>query len=87
MTFCPDWLQGSPNLRTDNFLYLWVYLFFFNFLWVVVPVLLLWQSWVEMRDAPLRDDGQTEVQKDVVTETFTTTSVTHKYNTRSKKSD
>lgn len=26
MTFCPDWLIGSPNLNTSNWLYLWVYL-------------------------------------------------------------
>lgn len=26
MTFCPEWLTGSPNLETSNFLYLWVYL-------------------------------------------------------------
>ena len=27
MTFCPEWLTGSPNLDTSNVLYLWVYLF------------------------------------------------------------
>jgi len=27
MTFCPEWLTGSPNLNTSNPLYLWVYLF------------------------------------------------------------
>lgn len=27
MTFCPEWLTGSPNLDTSNPLYLWVYLF------------------------------------------------------------
>lgn len=26
MTFCPEWLTGNKNLRTDNFLYFWVYL-------------------------------------------------------------
>jgi hypothetical protein len=26
MTFCPEWLTGSPNLDTSNPLYLWVYL-------------------------------------------------------------
>ena len=26
MTFCPEWLTGSPNLNTSNALYLWVYL-------------------------------------------------------------
>ena len=27
MTFCPEWLTGSPNLDTSNPLFLWVYLF------------------------------------------------------------
>ncbi|XP_006000617.1 emopamil-binding protein-like [Latimeria chalumnae] len=45
MTFCPVWLTGSPNLNTSNWLYLWVYLVFFNGVWVVIPGLLLWQSW------------------------------------------
>ena len=26
MTFCPEWLTGSPNLDTSNVLYFWVYL-------------------------------------------------------------
>ena len=26
MTFAPEWVDGNPNLRTDNALYLWVYL-------------------------------------------------------------
>jgi len=26
ITFCPEWLTGSPNLNTSNALYLWVYL-------------------------------------------------------------
>lgn len=44
MTFCPEWVQGSPNLDTSNWLYLWIYLVFFNGIWVVVPLLLLYQS-------------------------------------------
>ncbi|KPP63907.1 emopamil-binding protein-like [Scleropages formosus] len=51
MTFCPEWLTGSPNLNTSNRLYLWVYLVFFNGLWVVVPALLLWQSWLALQRA------------------------------------
>ncbi|XP_045423111.1 emopamil-binding protein-like [Lemur catta] len=49
MTFCPEWLVGSPNLNTDNWLYYWVYLVFFNGMWVLIPGLLLWQSWVELK--------------------------------------
>uniref|UniRef100_A0AAZ3RHU0 EBP like n=1 Tax=Oncorhynchus tshawytscha TaxID=74940 RepID=A0AAZ3RHU0_ONCTS len=49
MTFCPDWLAGSPNLNTNHWLYLWIYLVFFNGVWVVVPGLLLWQSWLSLK--------------------------------------
>uniref|UniRef100_A0A8B9KTT0 EXPERA domain-containing protein n=1 Tax=Astyanax mexicanus TaxID=7994 RepID=A0A8B9KTT0_ASTMX len=49
MTFCPDWLIGSPNLNTSNWLYLWVYLTFFNGIWVVVPGFLLYQSWKDLQ--------------------------------------
>jgi hypothetical protein len=31
MTFCPEWLTGSPNLDTSNALFLWVYLFVCTF--------------------------------------------------------
>ncbi|XP_020601588.1 emopamil-binding protein-like isoform X2 [Orbicella faveolata] len=48
MTFCPEWLTGSPSLDTSSLLYLWCYLVFFNSLWVVIPFLLLWHSWKEM---------------------------------------
>ncbi|XP_070850242.1 emopamil-binding protein-like [Chaetodon trifascialis] len=49
MTFCPDWLVGSPSLNTSSWLYLWVYLVFFNGVWVLVPALLLVQSWFSLR--------------------------------------
>jgi len=45
MTFCPEWLTGSPNLNTSNWLYLWVYLFFMNIIWVVVPIVLMADSY------------------------------------------
>ncbi|XP_061192873.1 emopamil-binding protein-like [Saccostrea echinata] len=76
MTFCPEWLTGSKNLKTDNFLYMWVYLVFFNGIWVIIPILLLCQSWMEMTMT-----GQ--VKQTNVVESVTTTYVTHKYNTRS----
>uniref|UniRef100_A0A8C7FBR1 EBP like n=1 Tax=Oncorhynchus kisutch TaxID=8019 RepID=A0A8C7FBR1_ONCKI len=47
--FCPDRLAGSPNLKSDHWLYLWIYLVFFNGVWVVVPGLLLWQSWLSLK--------------------------------------
>ncbi|KAF8336743.1 Emopamil-binding protein, partial [Amanita rubescens] len=45
MTFCPEWLTGSPNLDTSNPLYLWVYLFFMNMIWVVMPTILMIDSY------------------------------------------
>ncbi|GLB45487.1 putative emopamil binding protein [Lyophyllum shimeji] len=45
MTFCPEWLTGSPNLDTSNPLYLWVYLFFMNVIWVVIPLALMIDSY------------------------------------------
>ncbi|XP_008568158.1 PREDICTED: emopamil-binding protein-like, partial [Galeopterus variegatus] len=49
MTYFPEWLVGSHNLNTNSWLYLWVYLVFFNGVWVLIPGLLLWQSWVELK--------------------------------------
>ncbi|KKA29451.1 hypothetical protein TD95_003112 [Thielaviopsis punctulata] len=44
MTFCPEWLTGSLNLDTSNFMYLWVYLFFFNTIWVWIPLYTIYYS-------------------------------------------
>jgi len=38
ITFCPEWLVANVNLDTSNFMYKWVYLVFFNTLWVFIPV-------------------------------------------------
>jgi len=48
MVFAPELLTGAKNLATDNWLYLWVYLVFFNGLWVVIPLALMYQSWVAL---------------------------------------
>lgn len=45
MTFCPEWLTGNHNLDTSSPIYLWLYLVFFNGLWVIIPGLLLLQSY------------------------------------------
>ncbi|KIY45578.1 Emopamil-binding protein [Fistulina hepatica ATCC 64428] len=45
MTFCPEWLTGSPNLDTSNALYLWVYLFLLNIIWVFIPLWLMYDSY------------------------------------------
>lgn len=78
ITFCPEWLTGSKNLQTDNFLYLWVYLVFFNGLWVIIPLYMLWQSWREMRVHMSNE----EVVIDVMKQT-TVIKNTNTYNTRS----
>ncbi|KAH7318654.1 Emopamil-binding protein [Stachybotrys elegans] len=44
MTFCPEWLTGNINLDGSNFMYLWVYLVFFNMLWVFIPFYTIWYS-------------------------------------------
>ena len=58
MTFCPEWLTGSPSLDTSNALFLWVYLVFFNGIWVVIPGALMWQSWVSLRDQHAKLEGR-----------------------------
>jgi len=45
MTFCPEWLVGSPSLDTSNWLYLYVYLMFMNVLWVIIPLWLMVDSY------------------------------------------
>ena len=47
ITFCPEWLVRNNNLDTSNFMYKWVYLVFFNMLWVVVPA---WAAYVAVAD-------------------------------------
>lgn len=88
MTFCPEWLTKSENLDTSNFLYLWVYLVFFNGIWVVIPFYLLWHSWEEMKKV-LSSVERSAGRGAEIAETVTTTTITtqHKYNTRSKKSN
>ncbi|KJA24347.1 hypothetical protein HYPSUDRAFT_38777 [Hypholoma sublateritium FD-334 SS-4] len=48
MTFCPEWLTGSPNLNTSNVLHLWVYLVFMNIIWVGVPLWLMYDSYAHV---------------------------------------
>lgn len=45
MTFVPEWLTGSHNLETSNFMYKWVHLFFFNTIWVWIPLWLLYEAY------------------------------------------
>ncbi|XP_026185238.1 emopamil-binding protein-like [Mastacembelus armatus] len=63
MTFCPDWLLGSPSLNTSSRLYLWLYLVFFNGVWVLVPVLLLVQSWFSLKSLHMLRTGINKKKK------------------------
>ncbi|GES57284.1 EBP domain protein [Aspergillus terreus] len=58
MTFAPEWLTASAQLDTSNPVYLWFYLFFFNTLWVFVPVWVLWEAGSELRAAFVRAEGE-----------------------------
>ncbi|KAF2200901.1 Emopamil-binding protein [Delitschia confertaspora ATCC 74209] len=51
MTFAPEWFTGSPNLVTDNWMYLWVYLTLFNGLWVIFPLWILYEGYQAISSA------------------------------------
>jgi len=66
MTFAPEWLSGNTNLDGSNWMYMWVYLTFFNMLWVVLPLWVLWQGYGEIMGAfevAERVDGVGESRK------------------------
>ena len=66
MTFAPEWLSGNVNLDGSNWMYMWVYLTFFNMLWVVLPIWVLWQGYAEIVKAfevAERVDGEGESRK------------------------
>jgi hypothetical protein len=51
MTFAPEWLVFNHNLDTSNFMYLWVYLVFFNILWVIIPGYAFYVGWTDIMEA------------------------------------
>ncbi|TVY37192.1 Emopamil-binding protein-like [Lachnellula occidentalis] len=57
MTFAPEWLTGNLNLDGSNFMFMWVYLVFFNMLWVFVPLYALWVAFQDMGNAFRFRDG------------------------------
>lgn len=58
MTFVPEFLTGCPQLETGNWVYLLVYLIFFNGLWVVAPALVLREASKEIPSAFVALNGQ-----------------------------
>ncbi|CAD6889742.1 unnamed protein product [Tilletia laevis] len=45
MTFCPEWLTGNKGLNGSNWVLLYVYLWFMNMIWVVIPAYLMVDSY------------------------------------------
>jgi hypothetical protein len=48
MQFGPEWIAGNPDLSASDPVFLWVYLVFFNAIWLVFPILLVIHSWYDM---------------------------------------
>lgn len=63
MTFAPEWLTASSQLDTSNPVYLWFYLFFFNTLWVFIPIWILWESSKELLAAFVTAEGTRKGEK------------------------
>ena len=57
MTFCPEWLTGNANLDGSNFMFLWVYLVFFNMLWVFLPLYALYVAFGDIKNAMIMRKG------------------------------
>ena len=51
MTFSPEWLSGNTNLDVSSPIYLWLYLVFFNVLWVFIPLWVLYAGYGEFSNA------------------------------------
>ncbi|CAI7564076.1 unnamed protein product [Penicillium manginii] len=63
MTFAPEWLTGSEQLATEDPVYMWFYLVFFNTLWVWIPLWVLWEGGKELRAAFVGLEIQSEERK------------------------
>jgi hypothetical protein len=51
MTFAPEWLSANSQLDGSNPVFLWLYLVFFNMLWVFVPFWVLVEAYKELKAA------------------------------------
>lgn len=51
MTFAPEWLSGNGALAGEDPVYLWLYLVFFNMLWVFIPLWVLYAAYGEISAA------------------------------------
>ncbi|KAJ9608813.1 hypothetical protein H2200_006584 [Cladophialophora chaetospira] len=62
MTFAPEWLSGNTGLAGEDPVYLWLYLVFFNILWVFVPLWILYVAFGEI-SAAFRTGSRTNSSK------------------------
>lgn len=51
MTFAPEWMSGNTHLAGDDPVYLWLYLFFFNTLWVFIPLWVIYLAYHKVSTA------------------------------------
>jgi hypothetical protein len=65
MTFAPEWLTGNLNLDGSNWMFLWLYLVFFNMLWVVMPLYALFVGFSDVCNACLIRNGVYEARKEI----------------------
>lgn len=63
MTFAPEWLTGSSQLATEDPVFLWFYLVFFNTLWVWLPLWVLWEAGKELSSAFVSKEVQIDGRK------------------------
>ncbi|OKL63124.1 hypothetical protein UA08_01250 [Talaromyces atroroseus] len=49
MTFAPEWLSANSQLDGSNPVFLWLYLVFFNMLWVFIPLWVLAEAYKELK--------------------------------------
>lgn len=66
MTFCPEWLTGNMNLDTSNFMYKWVYIVFFNMIWVFLPLYAMYVAFVDIKNAMLVRNGVVATRLDIL---------------------
>ncbi|KIW49866.1 hypothetical protein PV05_11507 [Exophiala xenobiotica] len=62
-TFAPEWLSGNHSLAGDDPVYLWLYLVFFNMLWVFVPFWVLYVAYDEIHETFKASSSVTSANK------------------------
>ena len=63
ITFAPEWLSGNNALAGDDPVYLWLYLVFFNMLWVFIPFWVLYVAYQEISTTFSLAQNETSAKK------------------------